>query len=124
MATFPALAPSTRSYSFGEYPVTTEAGFGGGSVRFLHNTTPNGITLDLTFNALTQANAALIRDHYRGQDGTHVSFELPDKVWIGQSSASNITASTTYWRYAQPPSEEHLEIGHITIAVQLVAVLQ
>lgn len=123
MATFPSLVPATRSYSLGEFPVSIETGFGGGNVRFLHNTNSSGVVLDLTFTALTQENAKLIRDHYRGQDGTHVAFDLPVSLWQGQSSASNIVSSAVLWRYAQSPTEDHLEIGRITMTIQLISLL-
>lgn len=121
MAAFPSLVPSSRSYSFPEYPVTVEPAFAGGHIRFLHSSTPNGITMKLSFAALTQANAKLIRDHYRGQNGTFASFTLPAEIWTGYTSAGAITATTTSWRYLTAPTENHAAIGRITVDVELVS---
>lgn len=124
MADFPGFIPASRSYSFAEYPITVETGFGGGNIRFLHNSSPNGLVLDLTFNALSRDKAQQIRDHYRTQDGTFKPFYIPAVVWTGLSNKENVAPVTTFWRYAEPPSEEHLEIGNITVSVKLLSIFQ
>lgn len=123
MAKFPSLAPATRAYSFAEYPILVKESLNGTGVRFLSGDTPSGMVLSLVFTALTQADAKLIRDHYRRQGGTHVSFELPAAVWSGISDVGTLVGLSTLWRYVGPPTEEHLQIGRMTIAVQLQSVL-
>jgi len=90
MATFPALKPATRRYSMGVFPVTEERGFGGGSIRFRHGSTAYGHTLELGFVALTQAQAKLIRDHYREQQGGYRSFQLSTYAWAGHASFTDL----------------------------------
>ena len=123
MATFPALRSASRQYSMGIYPVTTETGFGGGSVRFSHGATPSGHTLQLGFVALTAAEAKLLRDHYRGQQGGFLPFSLSPEAWAGHSSATDLAPMTTLWVYAQAPEETHKRGGLVDVTVQLQSVI-
>jgi hypothetical protein len=122
MATFPALKPATRRYSMGVYPVTEERGFGGGSVRFRHGATAYGHTLELGFVALTAANAKLLRDHYRTQQGGYLTFPLSAEAWSDHASTTDLVPATTYWRYASPIQETFLPNGFREVTVSLIAV--
>lgn len=121
MTTFPALRPATRSYSFGEYPISTVALFAGGPVRFKHGATAYGHTLQLGFVALTAAQAKLLRDHYREQDGSYTSFPLSAEAWAGHTSLEDLVPATTYWRYASQPEETHRTGGYIDVAISLLS---
>lgn len=113
MADFPALDPAVRRYNAGVFPVTVESGFGGGNVRFTHGSFKYGIGLSLGYSALTEDNAALIREHYRLQNGGHQSFLLPAIVY---------PVSGFRWKYQSQPSENHLLNGRIDVTVPLVSV--
>jgi hypothetical protein len=121
MATFPALPPVGRSYSFGRFPLTTQSGLGGNQIKFLHSDEKSGVAMTLTYENLTQTEMASIRDHYRGQDGTFVAFLLPDQIWAGHSSVSNIVPAGTGWRYVSPPEETQKTGGYVDATVSLVA---
>lgn len=123
MATFPALQPASRRYSMGQFPVTIERGFGGGNIRFLHGTTSSSHTLELGFVFLTESEAKLIRDHYRGQDGSHVAFALSPEAWAGHSSMTDLVPTTTQWRYADAPQETHRDAGFIDVTISLISVI-
>jgi hypothetical protein len=123
MTAFPAIVPSTRRYGFGVFPVTTERGFGGGSVRFRHGTTRYGIELELGYEYLSEAEAQTLRDHYRGQDGGARSFMLPNAIWAGHSSPSNIVPLGTSWVYAAQTEEEHLQGLLFNGSVRLLQVI-
>ena len=120
MATFPTLTPAGRSYSLGRFAMTTQAGLGGSQIKFLHSTNKSGVAMTLTFENLTQAEMADIRDHYRGQQGSFVSFLLPDEVWAGQSSVTNIVPTGTQWKYAAPPEETQKSAGYVDVSVSLL----
>jgi hypothetical protein len=113
MANFPALDPAVRNYESGVFPVTIESGFNGGNVRFTHGSVKHGIELSLGYSALTEDNAALIRDHYRLQNGGHQSFLLPAIVY---------PVSGFRWKYESEPEEIHLLNGRIDVTVTLVSV--
>jgi hypothetical protein len=123
MATFPALRPAARRYSFGSYPTTQETGFGGGSVRFLHGSTSSRHALELGFQLLTQAEAKMLRDHYREQQGGFLPFDLSIEAWAGHTSRTDLVPSTTQWRYANPPEETHLKGGWINVTIVLESVI-
>jgi hypothetical protein len=121
MATFPALEPKTRAYSFGAYPVSEESGFVGGAVRFRHGTTSFSHTLALGFTALTEAQAKLLRDHYRAQQGGYLSFPLSTEAWAGHTTFTDLVPATTLWRYAKPLDETHGSGGLFDVTAELLS---
>jgi hypothetical protein len=123
MATFPAIVPSRRRYGLGLFPVTTQAGFGGGSVRFLHGNRRYGIQLELGYEFLSQSEAQTLRDHYRGQDGGHRSFLLPNVIWAGHSDPANIVPLGTPWVYSEQPAETHRSGLLFDVSVRLLQVI-
>lgn len=123
MAAFPALRPASRRYTFAQFPVTEERGFGGGSVRFLQGSTSSGLQLELGYELLTQAEAKLLRDHYRTQEGGFLPFALSAEAWAGHTDLSTLAPTTTQWVYADPPDESHRSGGLVDVTVQLVSVI-
>jgi hypothetical protein len=119
-AAYPPLTPSGRSYSMGRFAVSREVGFGGGQVKFLHSDRVSGLTMELNYENLTQAEMASIRDHYRGQQGSFVSFLLPAEVWAGQSNVANIVPAGMRWKYQGPPEETQKRGGYVDTSVALV----
>ena len=122
MATFPALEPTTRSYDLGDFSMSRAAGFGGGEVRFLHGgDDPLGHDASLGYEAISGAELELIREHYRGQDGSHVSFTLPAIIWQGHP-VGGIVPDGGRWRYAAPPEETHRsgDLYDVTVALRYV----
>jgi hypothetical protein len=122
MADFPALTPSSRGYALAEFPVTEERGFGGGNVRFKHGNLGYSFQLRLNYVALSQADASLIRDHYRTQQGGFISFDLSSDVWLGHDDISGLAPLNVAWRYAAPIEETHRIEGRIDISVTLSSV--
>jgi hypothetical protein len=122
MADFPSLKPSERRFRLGIYPVTTERGFGGGNIRFLHGPQSSSHELELQFLWLSQSEAELIREHYRGQQGGTLAFDLSAAVLTGNTYYSSMVA-TVAWRYSEPPEEEQLSGGLVNVAVRLESVI-
>lgn len=119
-AAYPPLTPVGRSYSMGRFAVSREVGFGGGQVKFLHSDRVSGLTMTLTYENLTQAEMASIRDHYRSQQGSFLNFLLPAEVWAGQSSVANIVPAGMRWKYQEPPEETQKRGGYVDTSVALV----
>ena len=119
MPAFPALPPVGRSYSFGRFPLTTQSGLGGNQIKFLHSQDKSGVAMTLTYENLTQVEMASIRDHYRGRQGTFLCFLLPDEIWAGHSSVSNIVPVGTTWKYVSPPEETQKTAGYVDVTVSL-----
>lgn len=123
MADFPALEPKTRRYTFGDYPITEEASFAGGVVRFRHGTTASGHVLTLGYEHLSATEAKLLRDHYRTQQGGYLAFSLSAEAWAGHTTATDLVPTTTLWRYSKPPEETHKNGGLVDVTVELVSVI-
>jgi len=99
MATFPALEPTNRVLTLGDYPQLTYEGVSGDVVRFITSTDRVQQRLTLGYEYLTESEAQQIIDHYRGQQGEIVAFNLPSQVWAGFSTVP-IPAADYEWRYA------------------------
>ena len=122
MANFPAIVPNGRSFGLGNAPQGEHTGPDEVGVRFLFSETKRiGQTLTLTFTALTEAQAYLITEHYNGQEGSLIPFDLPSEIWSGYSTVP-VSASDYQWRYA---STFNVETGGFTgrfnITVELVS---
>lgn len=121
MATFPALEPNIRAYNFGMFPLTEESSLSAGTVRFSHSITPQNYQLTLGYLALSDADATLLRSHFQQQGGSYLAFELPSVIWKGHTFSGNIAPYAMLWRYAEAPTEEHLDIGRINMNISFVS---
>jgi hypothetical protein len=121
MATFPSLVPSTRRYSMGLFPSTSEPTLGNDPIVFAHGADRYGIRLRLTYDILSQADAQLLRSHYRGQQGSTDPFLLPSVIWSGHSSPSNIAPTSTLWVWDSEPPEGHRSGLLFDVAVDLLS---
>ena len=119
MATFPELEPATRGYDFGQFPLTEEPSISAGTVRFGHGDEPQNYRLTLGYIDLADAEADLIRQHYQGQGGGYLSFQLPAIIWRGHSFSGNVAPYLTSWRYVETPAEDHARGGYVNVIVEL-----
>jgi len=117
MAKFPALEPLQREWTLPEFPVTQER-----NIRFLHGLVPANQQLTLTYINLTNAEAALIREHYRAQQGSYLAFTLSDEVMNGLSQTTILQPYSLLWRYEGQPSETHKDAALYDITVELRSV--
>lgn len=121
MATFPTLQPVSRIYNFGAFPLSEAPSKSAGFIRFRHAEVATNYQLTLGYEALSDAEAALIRTHYGLQAGGYLSFPLPSVVWKGHTFSGNIAPATMQWRYASPPEEEHITRGVFNVTVDLLS---
>jgi len=118
MADFPDLEPFARSFTLGEYPITQQKAWGLTEIPFRHGLVPVAHQLKLSYQEITSAEAALIRDHHADQHGGLLPFDLPEAVFRG-----NPAPPLGPWRYIKPPDETHLDGGLVNVAVELETVL-
>ena len=116
---YPAVVPARRRYNLGNYAMTREDNLSGGAIKFLHSDYSHALGMTLEYQYLTQLEMRSIRDHYRSQDGTMVPFVLPDEIWAGHSSVTNLVPVGTCWRYQGPPVEDQLSGGLVNVSVPL-----
>lgn len=79
--------------------------------------------LELGYLDLSQSEARLIRNHYRGQDNGHQPFQLSTLAWAGHTSLTDLVPATTYWRYVAQPEETQKNGGFVDVSVQLESVI-
>ena len=119
MTAFPELVPSTRSYNFGIFPISEMPSTNAGIARFRHGPTPQNYSLTISYNGLSDANAALIRNHFQLQGGGFRSFALPEVIWTNHSFSGNVAPYNMSWRYVEPIEEEHFSLGYVNLTVTL-----
>jgi|TARA_R110002012_G_scaffold263160_1_gene445703 hypothetical protein len=121
MADFPAIVPNQRTFGLGNAPQSEYESPDGVGVRFLFNKTKRvGQTLSLAFIALTETQINSITNHFIGQEGSLVPFDLPSQVWSGYSTIP-VNSSDYKWRYASSFSvESNSAPGRFNVEVELV----
>lgn len=102
MATFPSLAPRTRSLTLGDIPQQVYIGTSGGEVRFKHGTSYIAQQLTLGYEYLSESEAQQILDHYAGQQGSLIPFDVSAAVWGGYTAAP-VSSVSYQWRYTSSP---------------------
>ena len=123
MADFPALKPTARSFQLGQYPVKAYRAMSGAVLRRSFGNRPYGSSLDLEFKNVPESTVNLIIDHYNGQGGGTLGFDIPAVVFQGYSATlqSKIrTAAGIEWLYAEPPSISSVIKGTSSVTVRLV----
>jgi len=122
MAVFPALTPSSRTFTPGQYPYALTAGLSGNESRVRESAAMTSSQLRLAFSAITEAQMLSILSHYQGQLGAFYAFSLPADLWSGMATASAFTLTDYSWRYAEPPSVSDLPCGNHNVDIELVSV--
>lgn len=124
VAAFPALTPSTRSWTPGQQPFSTFNSMAGREVRVLHGSTAVGQLLALSFSNITEAKGKQITDHFALARGSFDVFDLPAAVFGGMASYGHIKPTGNLWRYSAAPAVSYVAPGVVTVSVSLVAVPQ
>ena len=118
---FPALKPTSRSYSPGQYPISEFQALNGAKTRVLFGNRRSESELQLTFQNITDAQAAMVLAHYERITPTDdwTSFSATD----GAAGASapladylrEVGGSGLRWRYAEPPGVTSVKPGTSTV---------
>lgn len=122
---FPAYAPTARSFNAGDYVYKTFQSQSGKEVRILYGDKRTGMTLDLSYDNIADANADDFIAHYDEVKGGFTSFTLPAAFrsgWSGNAAAID-AATGNQWRYGEPPTVTSVRPGISSVTVKLVGVL-
>lgn len=140
MANFPALKPTRRNFTLGEYPTKIYRSLSGKTVRRSFGNRPYGATLELVYENAKEDVLTAIYGHYHGQLGNSIGFALSDAVLAGLTASSNTTrqlkagapylilqqlgigsgsASDMLWFYDEAPQVESTYRNLSTISVKL-----
>lgn len=99
MADFPALEPTTRALTLGDFPQLVYQGASGGEVRFKQGSDRVEQVLSLGYEYLTESEVQQLLDHYETQQGSLIAFDLPAIIWSTYSTPP-VSSSDYQWRYA------------------------
>jgi hypothetical protein len=122
MTAFPALIPSSRVFTPGEYPHTAFRAWNGLEGRVRHSNVMLASTLRLTFISLTEANMLSILSHYTSRQGEYLPFTIPSQLLSGVSAAADYTLTGYQWRYAEPPIVDDIPCAGYSVEVVLESV--
>jgi hypothetical protein len=118
---FPALAPSRRTFTPGEYPHTAFRSLNGFEGRVRHSSVMIGSSLRLTYVGLPEQDMLDILLHYQDTQGIYLNFSLPADTLSGLTAA-DYTLTGFSWRYAAPPTVLDLPCDRYTVEVELESV--
>jgi hypothetical protein len=111
MTLYPAITPSARTFTPGQYPHTVFQAMSGKQSRVRHSSVMIQSILQLRYSVLNEAEMIEILDHYNLVKGGFLSFELPAIVWSGNDNPNDFTLPGNAWRYSQPPEVEEVFTG-------------
>jgi len=117
MATFPALNPSTRTYTPGTNASTELSVLDGYQASVRHSNASVGHILRMSFTRLSSADTFNLVSHY-SLHGTFQPFDLSATTLV----ATNLTFPSGYlWRYLSPPQiDQSCDITNATVELQLL----
>lgn len=123
MAIFPALTPSSRTFTPGRHPHSEIPTLDGLQTRVRTSNVVLEQRLRLAFVALTEAQMLSIRSHYNTQQGRFLSFSIPDSLLSGMTTPANFTPTGYSWIYAGAPQVEDIPgTQRYTVNVELITV--
>jgi|GEM_PF-3043077 len=114
MATFPALTPSSRTYTPASSPNTALRVLTGYESSVRHSSSSVGHRLRMGFQQISRADHYSLISHY-ALHGRFEAFDLPSEPLAG----SGLTFPSGYqWIYVSPPETEEI-CGQIVCSVEL-----
>ena len=126
---FPALIPSSRSYTPGVFPEQQFQAQNGAVVRVRYGNQRYSSSLSLTFANITDANAALILQNFVDvmDDDNYAEFTTSN---VAAGASTNLvpwireTNSLLKWKYASPPTVTSVKPGLSTVACEFIGELE
>jgi len=129
--TFPSIEPTSRSFNAPKWPTSGMTSQSGVTTRRLWGSRPSQAQLALTFENITDDNAALILAAYNSAKGSTINLVLPSIIFNGASSnlanwlnTSSNGAGMQWFFSEEPPSVESVAPGRSSVRVALVAELR
>ena len=119
---FPALEPTSRTWTPGSEPVVVNTHITGFETRVLLGSSPVNAQLSLTFANRLEADSNQITAHYLAVRGTFETFDLPPEVFAGMTTYNFVKPATHKWRYISAPTVEYVSPGISSVTVSLMAV--
>jgi hypothetical protein len=129
--TFPSIEPTSRSFTAPRWPTTGITSQSGVTTRRLWGSLPSRAQLSLSFDNISDDNAALILAAYHSAKGATTELLLPTVLFNGASGTlagwlnTTSTGAGLKWFFAEePPSIESIAPNRSSVRVALVAELR
>lgn len=126
---FPAITPTSRSFSAPVYPTTVYRSQSGTTTRRLWASSPSNAQLSLSFTNIADADARQLLDCYTNASGSVEVLVLPPQLFTGAELALSIflsQASTLMsWHFADgsSPKVDSVVPGRSSVTLELIASL-
>ena len=121
---FPALQPTSRDFTPGNWPVKSYKSQSGAEVRILYGDTRTSMELTLGYDNISDAQAEQFLTHYDETKGTYNTFTINSSTkagWSGTATAID-SGAINRWRYADPPQVTAVKPGRSSVRVSLLGV--
>ncbi len=122
MINFPAVSPTRRSFTPGEYPTKRFDSISGAGTTRLYGSKASNATLDLEF-LLDDTNTAAVLQSWHDSLGGAKVLTLPTELFEGMNGPEGQIPNYLNWRWAQVPSVQSVVPGRSRIQASLVATL-
>lgn len=120
MADFPALTPTSRRITQGQYAVKRFTSISGTGVTRAYSSQPFNSLIELEFSNITDAAAIQIVQCYEQSRGSYAPLVLPNELWSGVRADLRSLLERDYtWRFADQPQISSVVPGVSTISVRL-----
>jgi hypothetical protein len=120
------IKPTSRSFSFGEYPVKSYKSISGAVVKRAFGNRAFNYRLQLEFANVSDSIVQAIFDHYHGQNGILNGFLIPSTVLSGLESelASRVRRPAgILWFYESAPKIQSVPPNLSTLTLSLIGEL-
>jgi hypothetical protein len=123
---FPPIQPTGRSYSPGSFPQTEFKALNGATTVVRFGNRRSDSELKLTFNNITDSNAALLLALYEQTTVTDdwITFTAADGAVGASPELANylreVGGSGLRWRFAEPPSVDSVVPGRSSVQCSFV----
>jgi hypothetical protein len=122
-ATFPAIKPTTRSFTAPIYPVKTYRALSGATIKRSFGSQPSAAILRVSFVNIRDEVTEQILAHYYETEGGFRRFALPNEIFAGMTSSDTDPNDNVelrglrrnmkltrfiLWEYAGPPEVESI----------------
>ena len=121
---FPTLAPSSRTFDPGNWPVKNYNSMSGAEIRIRYGDKRFNAKLSLQYQNIADTAADDFLAHYDSQFGTYKSFTIPTQVLSGWTGSTYIpNESVMKFRYSKAPSVVSVRPGVSSVSVELTGVI-
>jgi len=122
MSDFPALSPTRRSFTPGEYPTKRFDSISGASVTRVYGSKAFNATLTLEF-LLDDLDTQAILQSWHDSLGGAKTLTLPESIFEGMHGPESQIPDYVNWRWSQTPTVESLQPNTSRIQVRLIGTL-